>query len=101
MQGQDTDRVHMGDADWGVECFQCGKRFEAQRSDATFCSPKCRVAHSREPQKLLNAIKELENMRWRVINLAEKYKGNEQIGGALEGLKSAAASAEYIVKFTD
>jgi hypothetical protein len=28
-------------------CAQCGTLFEAQRSTATFCSTKCRMAHMR------------------------------------------------------
>ena len=28
-------------------CAQCGTAFEAQRSTATFCSTKCRMAHMR------------------------------------------------------
>jgi hypothetical protein len=28
-------------------CIQCGKPFQAKRSTAKFCSPKCRVAYKR------------------------------------------------------
>jgi hypothetical protein len=99
MQGHDTDRVHMGDKDYSVVCWHCGNTFEATRSDASFCSAKCRVAHSREPQKLLNAIEELHDMRFRIIQIAEKYKGNAEVIKALEILKSNVASAEYICEY--
>lgn len=38
-------------------CFQCGNSFSAKRSDARFCSSRCRMQHSRaqqEYQRLLN-----------------------------------------------
>jgi len=101
MQGHDTDRLHMDAKDYSVTCLQCGNTFEATRSDATFCSARCRVAHSREPQKLANALQRLEDMRFQVIGLAEKYKGNPDILQALVMLKSAVASAEYLAEFTD
>lgn len=100
MQGHDTDRVHMGDRDYSVVCWQCGNVFEATRSDASFCSAKCRVAHGREPQKLLNAIDDLENMRHRVMEIAEKYKGNTEILKAIFLLKSAVGAAEFVAEYT-
>lgn len=55
----DTDRVKVDDFTWRVQCVQCGTRFESRRSDASFCSAKCRVAYSREIKQfqrdLLNA----------------------------------------------
>ena len=32
-------------------CIYCGAEFEAKRSDAKFCSAKCRMANKREHQK--------------------------------------------------
>lgn len=101
MQGKDADRTHMGEKDWQVVCYQCGKLFEAVRSDATFCSARCRVNHSREPQKLLNAIDQLESIRHQVLAIAEKYKHNSEIIKQLELLKNTVAAAEYIAEYTD
>ncbi len=32
----------------GPMCMNCGQSFEPKRSDAKFCSTRCRVAHSRK-----------------------------------------------------
>jgi len=101
MQSPETDRLHMDAKDWSIVCLNCGSTFEAKRSDATFCSTRCRVAHSRKPAQRLAAIEELANMRFRIIQIAEKYKGDAEVLKALEILKSNVASAEYICEFID
>lgn len=102
MQGQiDADRTKFDDRDYSVVCFQCGNTFEATRSDASFCSAKCRMAHSREPQKLANALEDLKRMNIRVFQIAEKYKGNSAVVAELERLKKAVGAAEFIAEFMD
>ena len=49
----DTERVAQGGwkRTYQVTCFQCGKDFEANRYDASFCSSTCRSRYSREAAK--------------------------------------------------
>jgi protein-arginine kinase activator protein McsA len=88
MQGKDTDRWKMDDRDYSVRCLQCGQTFEAKRSDATFCSARCRVSYSREPQKLLNAIEEMRSMGYRTRDISGKYSTNKQVYETLMHLQS-------------
>jgi len=89
MQGHETDRLKYGDRDYRCECFQCGKSFEATRSDATFCSAKCRVAYSREPQKLENTIERIDTLKIEIQNIANKYHGNDRVFKKVQELEKA------------
>jgi len=91
----DTDRTKFDDRDYSVVCFQCGETFEATRSDASFCSAKCRVAYGREPQKLQNAIDDLEAVELRIAYLTEKYKHNTKM---FEAVKSLAVTVNAAVR---
>lgn len=93
MQAHDTDRYKVGDADYSVKCVQCGELFEARRSDASFCSPNCRVAYSREPAKLNNAIAALEAMGLQLINMAQKYSRNQRVFEAMLVLRNRLNTA--------
>lgn len=79
MQGHDIERRRLDDNTWECECRQCGKWFESKRSDASFCSSRCRVNHSREPQKRLNAIEDLKSMQSRMSEIARKYRYDDEI----------------------
>lgn len=52
------------------ECKQCGGPFEASRSDAAYCSPKCRVAASaatttgHSPTQKRRNIERRETLKW-------------------------------------
>lgn len=89
MQGQDADRLKLGDRDYNVVCFQCGRNFEAARSDATFCSPRCRVAFSREPRKLENAIEHMNGLEKMLQKWAIKYSKNKRVYKAMASLRDA------------
>jgi hypothetical protein len=90
MQGKDTERVKFGDKDYSCTCYQCGGTFESTRSDASFCSARCRVAHSREPVKRQNALTDIEQMMTRIIELSRKYKHDNEIQEAIEKLARVA-----------
>lgn len=79
MQGHDTDRVKIDDWTYEVICKQCGNTFESRRSDATFCHVNCRQAFSKEPQKRLNAIQSLKDEGYKLVNMAEKYKHDDEV----------------------
>jgi len=93
MQGHDTDRVKFDNRDYSITCHECGQTFEATRSDASFCSARCRVRYSQRPVKLANAIEEIRFMRIRVGEIASKYPSNKQVEGALAMLELMVQSA--------
>ena len=79
MQGKNANVIKFDNRDYSCECYQCGNTFEATRSDATFCSAKCRVAYSREPKKLQNAIEALGGMAVELKRLSKKYKHSDRV----------------------
>lgn len=87
MQGHATERTKLDDWTWLVTCVQCGQKFESSRSDASFCSTKHRVAFSKEPQKKLNAIQSLEDEGYRLVNMAVKYKNDDEVFEAMKKLQ--------------
>lgn len=93
MQGQNADVTKMDDRDYRCVCHQCGQRFEAVRSDATFCSARCRVAFSREPKKLENAIDSLTVFGQQVLQYGERYKRNERMYQAMLNLQRKVNAA--------
>ena len=42
-----------------LNCIECGKSFEAQRSSAKFCSPNCRVKFNNEKDKIVTPEPEI------------------------------------------
>lgn len=89
MQGHETERNLVWDGVYRVECLQCSKVFEASRCDATFCSARCRVAFSREPQKMRNAIDHMNGLQNMVDGYAKKYKRNQDVYEAMLALKKS------------
>lgn len=58
MPVHETDYYRHADG-YTVTCYVCGKEFEAERFDATFCSSTCRARQHRKLQrwsKLTNQI---------------------------------------------
>lgn len=96
-QSHDTDRTKFDTRDYSVQCVQCGKYFAATRSDASFCSARCRVAHSREPQKLANALEDLRFSGIRARDVARKYSRSGKAFEAMQELSRQvnAALAEF------
>lgn len=93
MQGHDVWRVKHGDKDYQVECLDCGKTFEATRSDATFCSPRCRTHYHRAPQRLQNSIEELSGMGTQAFRMAQSYSRNRRVYEAMLKLRKDLDSA--------
>lgn len=87
MQGKDADRIKIDDFTYSVVCYQCERQFEARRADASFCSARCRVAHSREPQKLENAIAFLNGCIYQLSNITSRYKRDKRVYDALLKLR--------------
>ncbi len=73
MQAVDTDRFKVDDHCWIVECANCGTRFEATRSDASYCTPRCRKYASRAPQRFKSALEELAAMASRASEISHNY----------------------------
>jgi endogenous inhibitor of DNA gyrase (YacG/DUF329 family) len=94
-QAHDTDRLKMDDRDYSVTCKGCGATFEATRSDASFCSARCRVRWSRRPAQRLKAIEELEAMRLRLHEMEKSYSCD---AGFTQGLESLRGAAKYFIE---
>lgn len=93
MQAHDVDRVKVDDRDYRCTCAQCGETFEARRSDASFCSSKCRVAFSREPKKLANAIESVDAFGRQVLAYSHKYSHNQRMFEAILELQKRVNTA--------
>lgn len=83
MQGQDVDRTKYDDRSYMCECAECGCQFEATRSDASFCSPKHRVAFSRRPAKLAHAIEAVDAFGEQILAYSHKYGRNDRMFQAM------------------
>jgi hypothetical protein len=93
MQGHDTNRTKFDDRDYSVECLECRETFEAKRSDATFCSARCRVRYSKRPEKLNNAIETLRMAGINARDISNKYPTNQRVETALLALRAQIDAA--------
>lgn len=93
MQAHEIDRVKYDDRSYMCECAECGNQFEATRSDASFCSAKCRVAFSRRPAKRAAAIAGIEAFCHVVYEVSTKYSKNEGVFQAMLKLQRAVNNA--------
>jgi len=93
MQGQDTDRTKYDNRSYGCECAECGKHFEATRSDASYCSPKCRVAYSRRPAKLAHACEAVDAFGEQILAYSHKYSRNDRMFQAMVILRRKVNAA--------
>lgn len=82
----DTIRTKVDDRCYLIECLYCGETFEATRADATYCSARCRVAASREPQRLENAIKALESYAISARQISQRYYRSPRVAEAMRRL---------------
>lgn len=80
MQGQDTDRIRIDDHTWSVKCWNddCGRWFEATRSDATYCSQKCRQHAARAPQRRANALNKIDFMVLDLREIKNSYNHSQE-----------------------
>lgn len=53
-----------------LKCLECSKEFEAQRSSAKFCSPKCRVDYNRKSGEEKNVVSLKDVVTPEVVNAA-------------------------------
>lgn len=88
MQGQDTDRVKVDDGVWSVKCLECGRWFEAKRSDATYCSVRCRKLSAQRPARKAAALKEIAGMAARCRSIANQYPKSQDVLDALGALEA-------------
>lgn len=89
----EVDITKFDDRDYSVTCHQCGKTFEATRSDAAFCSARCRVRNSREPQKKANAIETLRYAGISANDIANRYPRSKDVFEAMLKLQKEIALA--------
>jgi len=89
MQAQDTDRRNNGDGSWSVQCCVCERWFEAKRSDASYCSNRCRKTAHFAPQRLQAALEDLAYMAKRADEIAAKYHHNQAVFDQLAALRAS------------
>lgn len=77
-----------------VQCEQCHKTFEAQRSDAKFCSANCRQASKRKylainkmADDAISLIEQLESLAGQDIDKRSKWTAQKQLMRIKEALK--------------
>lgn len=97
-QAQDTDRIKFDDRDYRVTCTCCGTQFEATRSDASFCSARCRVRWSKRPQQRLNAIAHVEAMAVQLRDYRSKFGADKRFLEALNTLDRAVDTFKYHIE---
>lgn len=93
MQGHDAWRTKVDDRTYQVDCFNCGKTFEAARSDASFCSPRCRVHFSRAPQRRRAALERLKAIANEVDTISRTYSRSQELFEAVQSLERRIAAA--------
>lgn len=69
-----------------LTCEQCGKKFEAARRDAKFCSPNCRKNNQRKAdsindlaKQIMRDVKRLKDMSEKEQNLRAKWVAQKQM----------------------
>lgn len=93
MQGHEIDRDKVDDRSWLCWCAECGVRFEATRSDASFCSPRCRVAFSRAAAQLSNKIMRMNDFAADLVELSYKHSKSDQLYEAMLALDKQIRAA--------
>ncbi|MCI0712567.1 MAG: DUF2116 family Zn-ribbon domain-containing protein [Chloroflexi bacterium] len=89
------------------DCPICGKEFKPRRSDAVYCSARCRVAASRERQRERTTQQfEAQQLRVEVFIEALKKKDRPEYADVVEhlldeyGLEPAFDTAKRLSKIT-
>jgi len=88
----ETTRIHHDARVWLVYCAECNEQFEATRSDATFCSGKCRTHAARAPQRLANALSFIDGLNFTLTNYARQYKRNAYVFRAMQRLHACLSN---------
>lgn len=84
-----------------LNCAECGKSFEAQRSSAKFCSPNCRVKWNNRPDdELLEEVKVVQSEKIRASppKIVVKSTGNLSLAPSPETLKKVQEAMDKINK---
>lgn len=93
MQAHEIYRNKVDDRTWLCWCVECNQRFEATRSDASFCSARCRVAFSRGAAKLDNQIMRMSMFGADLKASSAKYSKSEKLYQAMLALEKQIKSA--------
>jgi methionyl-tRNA synthetase len=77
------------------ENARCGKTFTPMRSDAKYCSGKCRTAHHRQQGELHKKITKLDMELWRL------YKGHRKNSMNDEDVATVRRLAKVLLALAD
>lgn len=89
MQAHDVDRIKNDARDYTVYCGWCNQKFEAKRSDASFCSARCRVNSHREPARIKALCEDLVRQGRAHKNTAQSYSKSKSVYLAMQELRDA------------
>jgi hypothetical protein len=94
MVNRDTDRVPT-ESGWLVWCDHCNTMFESKRSDASYCSAKCRMGAKREAERLQAWIDKLPSQGAEYLRMARKHKRSDKVFKAMLELQKQLVAALY------
>ncbi|HTS10275.1 MAG TPA: hypothetical protein VMP68_32225 [Candidatus Eisenbacteria bacterium] len=85
----ETQRVHVEDGVWRVQCPVCHRWFEAKRADATFDTARCRKWYNDAPKRKKHALEELHSMAIRASEIAHTYRYSQDVFDQILALRAA------------
>lgn len=78
--------LKLDDREYRVFCAECMNEFYATRSDAVYCSAKCRTHATRAPQRLANCLEFLDGLSYTMGQYFKQYKRNRRVYEAMQRL---------------
>jgi hypothetical protein len=86
MQAKDTERHKIDDRQYLVTCVECDKEFEATRSDASYCSARCRKQAHMRPVKKQSTIAEMQRIAAWLREKSYEYRYSKDVYEAMQQL---------------
>jgi predicted nucleic acid-binding Zn ribbon protein len=93
MQHKHDVDIRTDDIGYTMRCVWCGTEFYPKRYDAAFCSPKCRLANHRAPQKRANTIAFIESVGNTLICASGTYSTSKDVFAAMLKLQQRLRTA--------
>lgn len=69
-------------------CEQCHRKFQSTRTDAKFCSARCRMAHSRSGDIFIADVTQLNRIAATLLQISQKYKDNQKMHEVMVSLRA-------------
>lgn len=95
----DSEPYRVDDTGWRVKCVECGNEFDSKRSDAAYCSGKCRTHASRAPKRRATAIETLRIMCLEVTRISKSYRYDAEMFDCMVALKKTVEASTNRFEF--